>query len=189
MNRLAAQRRTAQACEELGAPSDEALLERIAGGDCASLAALAERYHARFFRVARRMLGNDQDAEDGVQIAFLKIHLHARDFVPHWRGSTWLYRVLTNVCVDAWRKRGREEPAAEPAGRSSGEAGTVERLDVQQALARLPAETRAVVLLRYLEDLSYEDIARVRGVSVNTVKTQLRLGKQALRRHLEGDLA
>lgn len=189
MNHLAARSRTARARGALGETSDAALLERIAAGDRAALAALAERYHARFFRVARRMLGNDHDAEDGVQVAFLKIHLHARDFVPHWRGSTWLYRVLTNVCVDAWRKRGREEPAADPEARSAGEAGTVERLDVQQALGRLPAETRAVVLLRYLEDLSYEDIARVRGVTVNTVKTQLRRGKQALRRQLEGDLA
>jgi RNA polymerase sigma-70 factor (ECF subfamily) len=163
---------------------DEVLLERIAGGDREALAELARRYHGRFFRVARRMLGNDHDAEDGVQLTFLKIHQHAGEFCAHWRGSTWLYRILTNVCIDAWRKRARERIEVDVDVAASG-APAVERLDVQAALAKLPAETRAVLLLRHLEDLSYEEVARVRGVSVNTIKTQLRRGKQALRRHLE----
>jgi RNA polymerase sigma-70 factor, ECF subfamily len=165
---------------------DTALLERVASGDRAALASLAERYQERFFRVARQMLGNDHDAEDAVQIAFLKVHLFAGEYRTQWRGSTWLYRILTNACIDSWRKRRREEPTADvPA--TSAATSVPERIDVQSALARLPAEARAIVLLRYLEDLSYEDIARVRGVTVNTVKTQLQRGKRALRRHLEGE--
>ncbi|HEY8517026.1 MAG TPA: sigma-70 family RNA polymerase sigma factor [Candidatus Binatia bacterium] len=167
------------------ATTDAALLERVARGDTEALARLAERYHDRFHRVAWRMLGNEHDAEDCVQIAFLKIHLHAAEFRARWQGSTWLYRILTNVCIDAWRKRRHEDLVAESSARSQG-ASVADRMDVQAALARLPAETRVVVVLRYLEDLPYEEIARVRGVTVNTVKTQLRRGKQALRRHLGG---
>ncbi|MEW6268152.1 MAG: sigma-70 family RNA polymerase sigma factor [Thermodesulfobacteriota bacterium] len=164
------------------------MLASIARGDGEALARLAERYHGRFFRVAWRMLGNEHDAEDSVQMALLKIHLHAGEFHAHWQGSTWLYRILTNVCIDTWRKRRHEHLAADPDAQAPA-APLAERLDVQAALAKLPAETRAVVLLRYLEDLSYEDVARVRGVSVNTVKTQLRRGRQALRRHLGGTLS
>lgn len=173
-------------------PTDAALLRRVARGDEPAFEELVRRYEGRFFRVALRVLGNERDAEDGVQLAFLRVYRKASDYRSESAGSTWLYRVLTNVCVDQWRKRGREpamvegwdvEQAAAVAG---GTAAVTDRLDVDAALARLPAETRAVVVLRFSEDLPYEEIARVRGVSVNTVKTQLARAKRALRQQLKG---
>ncbi len=165
------------------------LLHHIARGDEGAFADLVRRYEGRFFRVALRILGNDRDAEDGVQLAFLRVFRKAGDYRSDWQGSTWLYRVVTNVCVDVWRKRSRQplvdEQSEVEQARGEEPSGAL-RLDVQAALARLPPETRSVVVLRFSEELSYDEIARVRGVSVNTVKTQLARAKRVLREHLKG---
>jgi len=176
-------------------PADAALLEGVARGRADAFTALVRRYERRFYTIARRMLGRDADAEDAVQLAFLHVLTRADGYDPSWKGSTWLYRVLTNVCIDAWRKRRVEEPEAAPrrirgrtamlgAPRATAPAGA-ERLDVQAALAKLPTEARMILLCCYVGGLSYQEIARVRGISVNTVKTQLGRAKRLMRRHLD----
>ncbi len=170
-------------------PSDGTLLARIALGDEDAFADLVGRYERRFLGVAFRILGNERDAEDAVQLAFLRVFRKARDYSADWQGSTWLYRVVTNICVDVWRKQGRQPVVDEACEveQAAGEASSaVLRIDVQAALGRLPPETRSVAVLRFSEELSYDEIARVRGVSVNTVKTQLVRAKRALRGHLKG---
>ena len=169
-----------------GDPADAALLRMIARGDAPAFTALVERYQRRFYNVARRMLGHDGDAEDAVQLAFLRVLLKAKTYRDEWQGSTWLYRVLTNVCIDACRKRKHERGTPETDEPSHDERG-VERMDLEAGLRRLPTEARAILLLCYAEDLSYGDVARIRGISINTVKTQLRRAKQRMRRHLQGD--
>ncbi len=175
-------------------PSDAALLDGVARGGSDAFTVLVRRYERRFYTIARRMLGRDADAEDAVQLAFLHVLTRADGYDATWKGSTWLYRVLTNVCIDAWRKRRLEEPEESPESvharsatfgdrRASATVG-VERLDLQTALARLPAEARVILLCCYVGGLSYREIARVRGISVNTVKTQLGRAKRFMRRHL-----
>lgn len=168
-------------------PSDALLLARIARGDAAGFEALVVRYQHRFYSVARRMLGSGPEAEDAVQRAFLRVLQKAETYRPPWKGSTWLYRVLTNVCVDAWRKRRRETLALarwEPPRRDDGLPR--DSSSVEAALLRLPAEARAILLLRYVDDVPYREIAHIRGVTVNTVKSQLRRGKMLLRGALRG---
>jgi RNA polymerase sigma-70 factor, ECF subfamily len=176
---------TASARRREDAASDLDLLARIAAGDEDAFTTLVQRYQARFFGVARRMLGDDGDAEDAVQTAFLIVFRKAGAYRSEWSGSTWLYRILTNVCIDHWRKRRRLavptqeiDPATEKGG------GATDPLDVDRALAHLPAEARAILLLCYVEDLSYAEIARSRGITVNTVKTQLRRAKRRMRIYL-----
>jgi RNA polymerase sigma-70 factor (ECF subfamily) len=165
-------------------PSDAALLARIARGGEDAFTTLVRRYERRFYAVARRMLGRDADAEDAVQLAFLHVLTRAGGYDPRWRGSTWLYRVLTNVCIDAWRKRRFEQPVDAPDVAARAAASSAERVDVEAALAKLPAEARIILLCCYVGGLSYGEIARVRGISINTVKTQLARAKRAMRRHL-----
>ncbi len=167
-------------------PSDALLLARIARGDAAGFEALVVRYQNRFYSVARRMLGGGPEAEDAVQRAFLRVLQKAETYRPSWKGSTWLYRVLTNVCVDAWRKQRREALALARWDPPQPDGLPGDPSSVEAALLRLPAEARAIVLLRYADDVSYREIARIRGVSVNTVKSQLRRGKMLLRRALRG---
>ncbi|MBI3768147.1 MAG: sigma-70 family RNA polymerase sigma factor [Deltaproteobacteria bacterium] len=180
-------------------PSDAALLAGVARGRSDAFTVLVRRYERRFYTIARRMLGRDADAEDAVQLAFLHVLTRADGYDATWKGSTWLYRVLTNVCIDAWRKRRLEEPEESSesvrapsvtfGGRRVSATAAAERLDVQTALAKLPTEARVILLCCYVGGLSYREIARIRGISVNTVKTQLGRAKRLMRRHLEEEKA
>ena len=168
--------------------TDAALLGAVARGRAEAFTSIVRRYERRFYTIARRMLGRDADAQDAVQLAFLHVLERAGCYDPSWKGSTWLYRVLTNVCIDAWRRRRQDEPM--PAQKISAQVAAhvpriAERLDVESALAKLPPEARVILLCCYVGGLSYGEIARVRGISVNTVKTQLGRAKRQMRRHLE----
>ena len=168
-------------------------MKRIAGGDERAFADLAERYSPRLLALAWRLLGNRADAEDALQRSLLRLYRSAASYRPEWAVSTWLYRITTNVCVDELRRRAAhpEEAAAEeprPQGSlfpdPAGPAGR--RLDLQRALLRVPREARILLALRYVDGLSYRELARVRGISVNTVKSQLARGKEILRAALPG---
>ena len=170
-------------------------MKRIAGGDEQAFADLAGRYSPRLLALAWRLLGNRADAEDALQRSLLRLYRSAASYRPEWAVSTWLYRITTNVCVDEMRRRAthREEAAEEPRPQGSlfpgpagpgGDAGR--RLDLQRALLRVPREARILLALRYVDGLSYRELARVRGISVNTVKSQLARGKEILRVALPG---
>lgn len=171
---------------------DRALMKRIATGDQAAFTSLVERYAPKLLAVAHRLLGSRADAEDAVQRALLQCYLGASGYQARWAVSTWLYRILTNACVDELRRRAAR-PMAEPPGQASmaglaagREAGR--DLDVRRALDRVPREARVLLALRFVDGLSYGELARIRGISVNTVKSQLARGKAILRGLLaEGD--
>ena len=150
--------------------------------DARTFARASEEYAARLYTVAYRLLGNRADAEDAVQRALLKAFEARESYAPRWALSTWLYRVLTNVCIDELRRRRRVLP--EPL--APGRAGTqVERPDLARALAAVPREARVLLALHYVNGLSYRELAAIRGISVNTVKSQLARGKAILKHALE----
>ena len=165
--------------------TDRALMRRIKSRDDDAFAELVTRHGGRMLRVARRMLGGHADAEDAVQRAFIRCLTSAGSYRSEWAVSTWLYRILTNVCVDEIRRRAAGGGWEERHDVSHAER-TATRLDVQRALARVPTEARLLLVLRYVEGLSYGELARVRGISVNTVKSQLARGKSILRAALRG---
>ena len=164
-------------------------MARVAKRDQAAFGELVERYGGRLLAVARRLLGSRADAEDAVQRALLQCYLGASGYQPRWALSTWLYRIVTNACVDELRRRGvraaharatDEEPEAFARPADAGR-----RIDVGRALARVPREARVLLTLHYVDGLSNGELARIRGISVNTVKSQLARGKGILRRALE----
>jgi RNA polymerase sigma-70 factor, ECF subfamily len=147
-----------------------------------AFARASEEYAGRLYTVAFRLLGNRADAEDAVQRALLKA-FEARDsYAPRWALSTWLYRVLTNVCIDELRRRRRVPPEPLPCGRGGTPA---ERVDLGRALDTVPREARVLLALHYVNGLSYRELAAIRGISVNTVKSQLARGKAILKKALE----
>jgi RNA polymerase sigma-70 factor, ECF subfamily len=162
---------------------DAELLAAIAKGDEPAFGELVTRYQARFYGVARRMLRSDADAKDAAQLAFLQVHRHAGSYRPEWSGSTWLYRILTNVAIDLGRKHRRRAETQDVPAVTADEC-TSERIDLDRALAKLPSEARAALVLCYVQELSYSEIARVRGVSVNTVKAHLLRAKRLMRKLL-----
>ena len=147
---------------------------------------LAEEYGARLYAVAFRLLGNRADAEDAVQRTLLKSFVARESYSPEWAISTWLYRILSNVCIDELRRR---RPAAEitdvRASTPSAAAAISARVDIGRALDAVPREARVLLALHYVDGLSHRELATIRGISVNTVKSQLARGKAILRARLE----
>jgi RNA polymerase sigma-70 factor (ECF subfamily) len=159
------------------------LMRRMARGEQGALQPLMERYGGRLLAVASRLLRSPADAEDAVQRAFVQCYVAASTYRAEWAVSTWLYRILTNVCVDELRRRSVRAAHADgvPVREASATPPPGEYLDLHRALARVPREARVLLALRYVDGLSYGELARVRGISVNTVKSQLARGKALLR--------
>jgi RNA polymerase sigma-70 factor (ECF subfamily) len=177
-------------------PSDEQLLTRHAAGDRLALEELFRRYRQPAYRVAHRLLGNEADALDAVQDAFVKVLAHLPDFQGRSSFKTWLLRVVSNAALDLGRQRGRRS-AAEPTEASEGIDGPLvwddptlglERADLRKridaALARLPEPQRQTFVLHVDADLSYREVAEALGISIGTVMSRLYYARQKLRGYL-----
>jgi RNA polymerase sigma-70 factor (ECF subfamily) len=169
--------------------NDRILMSRIGRGDEEAFRDLVGRHSGKLLAVARRLLGSQADAEDAVQRAFMRCYTSARSYRPEWAVATWLYRILTNTCVDEMRRRaaaGRRDLAhAARRGVAAQGSPPEQRIDLQRALAKVPREARVLLALRYVDGLSYREMARIRGITVNTVKSQLARGKSILRTALQ----
>ena len=169
--------------------SDETIFKRVLAGNREAFAALVERYQRRAFAVATRLMGNRTEAEDAVQQAFLRLYESRASYDPRWRVNTWFYRILTNSCVDGLRRLRPMDPLD---GLALPAADTPERALIRReqeallhaGLAAVPIEARIVLTLYYGDERTYREIAAIRGITVNTVKTHLRRGRAALRKAL-----
>jgi RNA polymerase sigma-70 factor (ECF subfamily) len=172
--------------------SDETVFAQAQQGDRSAFGLLVQRYQDRAYSVARKILPQPHEARDATQQAFLYVWQKREDYNPRWRFCTWLYRIVTNVCIDEYRRQQRHQVVTEtlleawPAPDCPAQVyEQAERCRVlRAALERVPVEARIVLVLCYMEGLSYAEIARVRGISVHTVKSQLRRAKALLRQHL-----
>ena len=163
------------------------------GGDRAALDALLRRHHDRIHAVCRRLAGNEADALDATQEALIAIVRGIGRFDGRAAFSTWAYRVATNACLDELRRRKRRPTPGMPDDVGLGDAGGTiavaievlpERLAIDDALAELPEEFRAAVVLRDLCDLDYAEIAEVLGVPPGTVRSRIARGRAQLARRL-----
>jgi len=187
------------------AVSDRALAERHRTGDPEAFAEIYREHEAMVFNLALRLAGDRERAADLSQEIFLRIFRHLDGFRGRSSLKTWIYRVAVNHCRSRLRRRGlvfehlvpsrgegpdrtgsREEkdplqdladPRRSPEERAL--AGDAERI-LQTALAALPAVYREAVVLRDVEDLSYEEIAEVLGVRVGTVRSRIARGRRRL---------
>lgn len=142
--------------------------------------------------VCRRLAGNEADALDATQEALIAIARGIRRFDGRAAFSTWAYRVATNACLDELRRRRRrplpglpeEHDLAAPVP-AAGIEGLGDRLAIDAALARLPEEFRAPVVLRDLCDLDYAEIADTLGIPPGTVRSRIARGRAQLARLLD----
>src|SRR5579863_2152994 len=161
-------------------------------GEIAGLHVLYEMHRTKVYNLSWRMLGSPQDAEDALQEVFLKVF----DRIKNYRGdsafSTWLYRMTTNHCLDLLRRRkivaflGFENaPEVEDKKDSSKAIDLGLSPLVEKTLSKLPEKQKACLLLREMEELSYEDIADALQLSLGSVKSNIHRAKAFLKEQLE----
>jgi RNA polymerase sigma-70 factor (ECF subfamily) len=186
-------------------PQDTDLVTALRAGDDAAYERLVREHLPHLLAVARRILGNEADAHEAVQDAFLSAYKGLAGFDGAARLSTWLHRIAVNAALMKRRARQRrpETPidpllprfledghqAAPPAAWPMSAEDVLQRQEmraiVRDSIDRLPESYRSVLLLRDIEELDTEETARLLGVSAGVVKTRLHRARQALRTLLD----
>ncbi|HEX9942907.1 MAG TPA: sigma-70 family RNA polymerase sigma factor [Thermoanaerobaculia bacterium] len=186
-------------------PSDEELVAAVLEGDRDRFGDLIDRYQGRLVNYLFRLLRNADDAHDLAQEVLVKVYQVLDRYDPQYKFSTWLFRVAQNAAIDQIRRRRlkvvslRQEdeegesrdwdlPSAERG--PYGELRNVERgAAIQEAIEALPWEYRELILLRHFGELPYEEIARLKGMPLGTVKNKLFRGRQMLKEKLQDFLS
>jgi RNA polymerase sigma-70 factor, ECF subfamily len=167
------------------------LVVRCQTGDEAAFTELVERYGPRLRYFLRKLLGSPERADDAWQDVWFDVFRHVPRLADPGAFRAWLYRIARDRAFGKLRKARRElsldgeEPIADAA--ADDEFSAEDAAQIHAALDRIPAEQREVLVLRFLEEMSYDEIARVVGCQLGTVRSRIHYGKRALRRILEGN--
>jgi RNA polymerase sigma-70 factor (ECF subfamily) len=174
--------------------SDAQLIAEIIGGDVESFGELFQRYRDTCTRFAVRMVGSRADADDVLQLAFMRAYRGLKNCRDRDRFGGWLYQIVVNECrTFAARQRRRDlRFVADPelidravAETNEDSAGMMSE-HIEHALSRLPVEQREAFLLKYVEEMSYEEISEITGVGGSALKMRVKRACDALRDLLEG---
>ena len=174
---------------------DPGYIARLRAGEARAFEELVRTHQDRLFGVALRMLGNPAEAEEVTQEAFVRAHRALGEFRGDARLATWLYAIISRLCLtrlgsgERRAVRHGEEGLLRLRHPDRGPERAAEQGELESALyraiAELPEERRAVVVLRDLEGLSYEEIARVLGLELGTVRSRLHRARMDLKGKLE----
>src|SRR4051794_8500131 len=176
-------------------------IKQVIKGDQNAFGEIVEIYKDKVFQLAFRMLGNRHEAEDIAQEAFIRAYINIESFNINLKFSTWLYRIGTNLCIDRIRKK---KPDYYLDAEVSGTEGldmysqiaadeqlpedAVEQMElqdrIQYEISRLPDKYRSVIVLKYIEELSLQEISEILDMPLGTVKTRIHRGREALRKQL-----
>ncbi|MGH9594800.1 MAG: sigma-70 family RNA polymerase sigma factor [Bryobacteraceae bacterium] len=188
--------------------SDQQLLDRCRAGDETAFDELVVRHQQRAFNVAFQLLRNHEDATEVAQDAFVSIYRNVGGFRGECEFTTWLHRIVVNLAHNKhrwWKRRGRQASVSldAPVETADGEAplqvaAETDAPDVQTVKAEfiellsrrmneLPSKLREVLVLRNVENLSYEQIATVLDCSIGTVKSRIARARDALRERLKDE--
>ena len=164
--------------------SDAAIVRQVLAGEVDAFALIVDRYHARCLRVATHLLGDADEAEDAVQDAFVRAYRHLGSYRSSGPGldtiGAWLLRIVVNQCRTRAARTARyirfdSEPSLRhsPVDAATDHDAAERRTDLAQALALLGPEQREAVVLRFADELSYEEMATVTGVGVSALKMRV----------------
>jgi RNA polymerase sigma-70 factor (ECF subfamily) len=179
-------------------PSDDDVVARVRAGEAALFEVLMRRYNQRLFRAARAILGDDHEAEDVLQEAWVRAYAHLGGFAGRAAFSTWVTKIAVHEAFARRRQRKRYEPTAptdlalerpEPAANDPERAAAGRELAarIEQAIDALPEELRVVFMLRAVEEMSVADTAQCLDIPEATVKTRLFRARGHLERHLHAE--
>ncbi|MBO9598919.1 MAG: RNA polymerase sigma factor SigW [Cohnella sp.] len=184
----------------------ETRLARLARkGDQRAFAEIVDLYKDKLYHLAYRMTSNRQEAEDVVQETFLRVYKNLDRYDENQKFSTWIYRIATNLCIDRLRKRravysldaestdhdGLDGYSMMPSDERTPESElilTETQKIIRGAIETLPVKYKSIMILRYLQDLSLQEISDVLDMPVTTVKTRVHRGREFLRKKLEHKL-
>ena len=176
-------------------------IKQVLKGDQNAFGEIVELYKDKVFQLSFRMLGNRHEAEDIAQEAFIRAYVNIQSFNMNLKFSTWLYRIATNLCIDRIRKKKPDYYLdAEVAGTegltmyshipsdTALPEDDVESLELQESIqkeiSKLPDKYRSVIVLKYIEEMSLNEISEILDIPLGTVKTRIHRGREALRKQL-----
>ncbi|RDY83379.1 RNA polymerase sigma factor SigW [Bacillus amyloliquefaciens] len=176
-------------------------IKQVKKGDQNAFAEIVDLYKDKIYQLCYRMLGNDHEAEDIAQEAFIRAYVNIDSFDINRKFSTWLYRIATNLTIDRIRKKkpdyylDAEVAGAEGLTMYSQIAAdgvlpedavlSLELSDtIQKKILKLPDKYRTVIVLKYIDELSLIEIGEILNIPVGTVKTRIHRGREALRKQL-----
>ena len=181
---------------------DRGLIDRAKNGDREAFRELVERHQRRAFAIALGVVRDEQDAREVVQEAFLRVHRGLASFHGGSSFFTWLYRIVTNLSIDLMRKPARRESGLDETREfpDTQDIPLLSRIDganpidvvrrneisaaIQDALDALPPYHRGVIVMRELQGMSYEEMAKAMGVSKGTIMSRLFHARQKLQKAL-----
>lgn len=188
---------------------DRVLVDRFKNGDQAAFDEMVTRYWDRIYAMVHQLLRNTQDAEEVTQDAFIRAHRGLVNFRGESAFSTWLYQIATNLARNRywyWWRRKRDKTVSfdQPVGNDTettlaeifpAEVETPDDVTVTQefvdrigqAMEKLGAKHREILILRNVKNQSYEEIAEILGISVGTVKSRIARARDSLRAKLGED--
>ncbi|WAA09384.1 RNA polymerase sigma factor SigW [Fervidibacillus albus] len=179
----------------------KARVKEVLKGDQNAFGEIIELYKDKVYQICYRMLGNSFEAEDCTQEAFIRAYINIDRYHIDRKFSTWLFRIATNLCIDRIRKKKPDYYLdAEVAGTdgltlysqipSKGlppdkKVESMELQDhIQREILNLPEKYRTVIILKYIEELSLNEISEILDIPLGTVKTRIHRGREALRKKL-----
>lgn len=180
---------------------EQRLIEQLKAGETEAFRELVERYKKQAYYVAYDLMGTHEDAEDISQEAFIKVYQSIGSFRGEARFSTWLYRIVVNLCISEKRKKSSKEmeyygdtiPEAAHHAQDIDPSEHPEKAlqsqkiqeHIREALDKLPSQQKTVFVLRFYQDLSLKEIGRIMKLSEGTVKSHLFRTLRKLREYLK----
>jgi len=186
---------------------DRKLIRAFQRGDKTAFDALVRKHKDKVFNLCYRFLGDRQEANDSAQDAFIKVYRSLKKFRLESAFSTWLYRLVANTCKNrltslAYRQKKKTIRLSNPGDMEDGQPSMEIRDEspspinglemkeramlIQEAIGSLPTDKRTVVVLHDIEGLSYEEVSKITGLNMGTVKSRLSRARLALRDKLRG---
>jgi len=178
---------------------EKLLIMKSKKGDIDAFEELIKNYEKKAYNIAYRIMNNEEDAKDMTQEALIKIYKSIKNFRQESTFSTWIYRIVTNVCLDELRKRKKSETIPLEIN-TEGEKGTMrfeigadeetpedlyEQVELRQVIFNminsLKEDYRTVIILRDMQGFSYEEISIILGCSLGTIKSRINRARNALK--------